>query len=423
MKKDMIKHPIFLVKGLVVIALLTVGLKLCAKTSKMPKGKFVSYHYTRGGGMNPLDRTVYHLRYDEEAQKSLLTISGDCEGEEITVEVGQEVFDRCLQLIEEHKLYRSKGYYKPTFIALDAPSDGFSIVFKDPYQTIDGSGNMPSDIRKGLSAIHAYFKSVVGDRKAEGHVDRLYDIKDVAGFQWTDGVITLTTPKGSADPLKVAARQLTDPDASESDIREMGFERFHDGDQHYLVVHDYRYNRSHLFLTFDGKESTLKQMALRDQASLLCGTFTDGNGRQYIFTADGKCIAPGATEARPFISFSKAGGTVPEYYFGNKKVGGYKLTPAGADIIGADGKVVSHLTRVVEGNDKWDVVNKRFLSRTIIDSLTDEQLKQMIESIFKPTIGYYSNLLWYTDIGGVNVKLLQSEIDKRNASTGKPDKE
>ncbi len=69
------------------------------------------------------------------------------------------------------------------------------------------------------------------------------------------------------------------------------------------------------------------------------------------------------------------------------------------------------------------MVNKRFLSRTIIDSLTDEQLKQMIESIFMPTIGYYSNLLWYTDIGGVNVKLLQSEIDKRNASTGKPNKE
>ena len=238
------KHPVIVILCLVGIALMAVCLKACAKTNKMPKGKFVSYRYTRGGGMNPLNYTIYYLRFDEETNKSLLTISGDCQGEEITVEVGQEVFDRCLQLIEEYKLYRSKGYYKSKIMVLDAPSAGFTVLFTDPYQTIEGSGSMPTDICKGLEAIHQYFKSVVGDRKAEGHVDRLYQTKDIAGYQWTDGKNVITTPDVSANPLKLALRRQSNKDAKESDIKEMGFERFYDGVRHYIVMYDYKYDCS-----------------------------------------------------------------------------------------------------------------------------------------------------------------------------------
>ena len=82
------KHPLLTIIVLVVIALLAICVRICAKTGKMPKGKLVSYQYNRGGGMNPLDYTIFHLRYDETTKKPLLTISGDCQGEEITVEVG-----------------------------------------------------------------------------------------------------------------------------------------------------------------------------------------------------------------------------------------------------------------------------------------------------------------------------------------------
>ena len=335
------KHPLLTIIVLVVIALLAICVRICAKTGKMPKGKLVSYQYNRGGGMNPLDYTIFHLRYDETTKKPLLTISGDCQGEEITVEVGQEVFDRCQQLIEEHKLYRSKGYYEPLFQVLDAPSDGFVVVFEDPYSSISGSGDMPSKIYEGLGAIHKYFKSVVGDRKAEGHVDRLYDIDDIANYKWTDGKDVITLTEASTDPLKLALRKMSDEKATMEDTDKMGYERFRDGDQHYIVIYDYKYDRCRLFFTFDGKESTLRQLNQKDR------------------------------------------------------------------------NLVKALPTVVKDSDKWNVVNERFLSRTIIDNLSDIQLKQMFAAISRLTNGPYSHIVKYTDIGGVNVQLLQSELDKR----------
>lgn len=271
------KYTLFIVLLVISAFALTFSFTMCAQGKGMPTGKFVSYHYTRGGGMNPFDVSVYHLRYDNKTGKKLLTISGDCDGEEITVEVGNEVFEHCLELVKKNKLYRSKGFYKPKFEILDAPSSHFSVSFTEPYQSINGSGDMPEFLWNGLNEIHQYFKSIVGDKKAEGHVDRIYGAEGISGRHWTDGTITITTPDDSEMPLKKAVRGVGD-DSSEP--REMGYSHYHDGDQHYFFIHDYQLKKNRLFYSFDGKESTRKQMVKRDLEALYAGVSNDSTGRK-----------------------------------------------------------------------------------------------------------------------------------------------
>ena len=84
-----------------------------------------------------------------------------------------------------------------------------------------------------LDFIHRYFKSIVGDRKAEGHVDRIYGAEGVTGMRWTDGIQNYMTAKESVTELKRAARGLTGDGNTEPD--NMGYSHFHDGDQHFAT--------------------------------------------------------------------------------------------------------------------------------------------------------------------------------------------
>ena len=409
------KHPIILFLLLVVIAALTFSVQMYAQSHKAPSGKLVNYHFSRGGGMNPMDYTVYHLRYDEKTGKPLLTISGDCQGEEITVEVGEEVFTHCKELIIQHKMYRSKGFYESAVELLDAPSSSFAALFENPYEDIGGSGEMPDFLWEGISDIHRYFKSIVGDRKAEGHVDRIYGAEGVTGMRWTDGIHNYTTAKESVTELKRAARGLTGDGNTEPD--NMGYSHFHDGDQHFVMIHDYQQHQARLFCSFDGKDVSREQMVKRQLAALLCGTYTDGNGRQYVFTADGSCQGPGDAAPKPFIVFRNGNSPKPQYRWEGKTVAGFKLTADGADILGvpaANGaKKARHLKRVNENKEIWPVVNERFLSQPMMDALSLEQLEQMLNSIRVSQDSPYNPMPWYTDIGGVNLELLTSEIEKR----------
>lgn len=404
------KHPLLVVMLLVVAAVLTVSLQMCAKSRKFPSGKFMSYHFSHGGGMNPMEYTIYDLRHDKSG-KALLTVSGQCEGEEITVEVGEEVFDHCLELVKKNNLNRSKGFYKPRFEVLDAPSSSFSVSFKDPYESISGSGDMPQFLWDGISEIHQYFMNIVGDRKAEGHVDRFYKIEGFSGLHWTDGNTIVTTPGESVIELERVVRGL--PEDDNSSPGEMGFEMFRDSDHHYVHIYDYKQKRNRLFYSFDGSAVAREQMVKRDLASMLCGSYTDGGGRRYVFTADGMCQGPADKEPRPFILFPNEKSSVPQYRWEGKIVTGFRLTADGADILGASSKVVCHLTRANEGDEIWPVVNKRFLSQPMLDILSPEQLEQMLKSIYVRHSSPYSSMTWYTDIGGVNRDLLTSELEKR----------
>lgn len=405
------KHQLPLILLLIVAAVLTVSLQMCAKNQKFPSGKFVSYFFCRGGGMNPMDYTIYHLYYDEDTGKPLLTVSGECEGEEITVEAGEEVFKHCLELVKKHKLNRSKGYYKSKFEALDAPSSSFSVSFDDPYEAISGSGDMPQFIWDGISEIHKYLMSVVGGRKAEGHVDRLYKIEGFSGMHWTDGVISVTTSGESVDELKQAARRLDIGEDTSIDV--MGYGIFRDGEHQYVEINDYRNDRNHLFYSFDGTEVAREQMVKRHLASLLCGSYTDEGGRRFVFTADGMCQGPTDESPKPFIVFHNGKSATPQYLWQGNTISGFCLTADGADILGKQSKVVTHLKRANEGDEIWPVVNKRFLSQAMMDVLSTEQLEQMLSSVYVRRDSPYNSMAWYTDIGGVNRDLLISEIAKR----------
>ena len=319
---------------------------MCAQAKNIPDGKFVSYQFILGGGMDPLDVAIFHLRYDEEQGKPLLTVSGDCRGEEITIEVGEEVFAHCLELINKHKLYRSKGFYKSKFEILDAPSAHFSIVYEDPFLIVSGSGEWPDFISNGINDIHKYLKSVVGDRKAEGHVDRIYGADGISGMHWTDGTNTVFTPKESVTPLKRTVRGL-DTDA-DTEPQEMGYSHFKDGNQHYILIHDYQLNIERLFYSYDGKTDTKERMDKQDLASLRNNAIVDSLG-----------------------------------------------------------------------NKRWPIVNERFLSHTMIKSLSAAQLEEMLNSIHVRREYPHSSMEWYTDIGGVNRDLLTSEIKLRKEKANK----
>lgn len=409
------RYRMIAVVGITAVTMLTLCTRLCANTNKMPDGKLVSYHFVRGGGMNYKDVTIYHLRYDEETNKPILTVSGKCEGETITFEVGEEVFEECRKLVEKHKLYKSKGYYEPKIMALDAPSSHFSVTFKDPNKSINGSGNMPDFIWEGISAIHKYFISLAGDRKPEGHVDRIYGEDGIAGLQWTDGYVTISTAEESVNNLKLAVRQLSDSTATINDISGIGYSHFHDGDLHYIVIHDYDNGIHRLFRSFNGKEATMRQLVQRDLASMLSGKYTDATGKTFVITADGMQGEEGK-ELKPLYKVANEESAIKEYYFNNKTYSSFKFTDDGVDFydVSSSSKPKCHLKRVVEGEEFWPVVNERFLNQPMLDALSDKQFEQMNRSLRLNNNEEFSNMIWLTDIGEVNMDLLRSEEKRRN---------
>ena len=272
-----IHHPMLIVLALVVIVLMAVGIEACAKTMKAPKGRLLYYDFHIGGGMNPFDETIYHLRYEGSDKVPTLTVSGPCEGERITFEVSPEVFDRCAMIIRKQGLYRSKGYYKEHIMALDAPSASFSLMFEGADESVSGSGDWPKFVSEGVSVVNTYLRSLVGDRKPEGHVDRIYGGDDLEGMHWTDGTSIVTTTGKEAKELKLLTRQLflaqhptsNAEKTSESTILyEQGFTRFHDGDQHYIVIHDYQNHFHRLFYSFDGSPEAMKKMVDEQVAAI-----------------------------------------------------------------------------------------------------------------------------------------------------------
>ena len=411
------KHKMIVVLCSFVAILLAVSLTACAQSKKMPSGEMVNYSFVHGGGMNPLDQTIYQLSYDEKTGKLMLYVSGDCQGELISMEVGAEVMEQCRKLVKQHKLYKSRGYYKPKMMALDAPSSSFHVSFRNPSAFIDGSGDIPNAIFKGLGAIHQYLRSVVGDRKAEGHVDRVYNHDGIKGMHWTDGRMTVDTPDDSEEPLKKALRLSAD--SSSTDIKQMGFSRFRDGDRHFFVIHDYQCNRHRVFFSFDGSARDLRMLQSRDEADLLIGTFTDGKGHQFVFTPDGMVSKDGG-EPKDLMVFTRADGD-PKYIFDGRQMRSLKLTEKGVDFFGLklpgdredNSLPACSLTRVGEETELWPVVNERFLSQAMLDTLSDSQLEQMRKCIRMHNTLPDGGMMWYTDIGEINHQLLDSEIEHR----------
>ena len=122
----------------------------------------------------------------------LLKLKADCMDETVTFEVGDSVFEHCDSIIRATKVYRSKGFYKAEYLVLDAPSMSFSVSYADPEEDFSASGDVPSDIHKGISALITYLEGLRGGRKAVGHLDVRRLVPGDSTFMntvWTNGYI------------------------------------------------------------------------------------------------------------------------------------------------------------------------------------------------------------------------------------------
>lgn len=176
------------------VLLIFFGCTVAMAGKKEPKGYLTSFCYNMGGGMEISIQDEVYLRLKDDG-KRLLTLRGSCYFERITFEVGEDVFLRCDSIIRATKLYKSEGYYKPEIMVLDAPSSGFSAYYDDKglYQMINGNGDMPDEIWKGMHAVVNYLKSLRGGREAKGHMAKQEFLKTtelIKGTEWVDGPVT-----------------------------------------------------------------------------------------------------------------------------------------------------------------------------------------------------------------------------------------
>ncbi len=189
----------------ILLAVLWMGTPVSAKGKKAPKSELKSFSYYMGGGMdiNHQDEVTLRLTRDGKRQ---LTLRGDCYYERLTFEVGEDVFLRCDSIIHATNLYQSKGFYEWEMRILDAPSSGFDVIYADAKESFRGSGNMPSEIWKGMYEVVDYLKSLRGDRQAFGHLtvtyySNPYEIPNFKTTVWTDGIIEYTPDEGGFKEL------------------------------------------------------------------------------------------------------------------------------------------------------------------------------------------------------------------------------
>lgn len=167
-----------------------------------PTSEIREIFFRIGGGMNPYDEAYVQLTRAKDGTLTL-TLKGDCPQEKLSFEVEDSVMERCKQIIKEHKLWKADGYYKPEYQLLDAPSTSFHVSYKNYNDSFSASGDIPRDIRRGISAITGYLESLRGDRQAEGHFKRMWStmIKLDGSTTWSNGEISFTPEEKGIDEL------------------------------------------------------------------------------------------------------------------------------------------------------------------------------------------------------------------------------
>ena len=183
-------------KRILLTALTTLtAIIMNAATLGMPAGELKSITYRVGGGMLPYDQAYNNLAKGDDGQW-VLTNKGISPGETVSIVVPDSVAERCLKIMEEQKLYLSQGTYPydREHIVLDAPSTNFSAVFinrtpgaKKKFAFIDASGDIPENIRNGISVLTDYLDSFTKGIKAPGHLDRLYGDAKPTATKFSDG--------------------------------------------------------------------------------------------------------------------------------------------------------------------------------------------------------------------------------------------
>ena len=174
---------------MMMLVVICVGITASARGKKAPKSELKSFSYYMGGGMLIEQQDMVELRLSKDGKRTL-TMRGSCYYERISFEVGEEVFLKVDSIIHATKLYESKGNYKYDVMIMDAPSSSFHATYTDYKESFSGSGNMPSEIWKGMNKVVDYLKSLRGDREARGHMLTRYRMKSndpIKDTEWVDG--------------------------------------------------------------------------------------------------------------------------------------------------------------------------------------------------------------------------------------------
>ena len=272
----------------------------------MPKGEFRSYEYRVSGGMNPFEQAYYNLEVTDEG-KNVLTVKGTSPGERISFEVADSVVARVVKMIEDEKIYTAAGFYKPdpNFIVHDAPSVNFDARFKEPGNRrsnyISASGDIPRDLHNNIRKVNDYLQSLVGDRKAFGHLDNLYKKKPNATKFSDGGDFTFDV---EADNLTEFFKKCN-ADALNENFHEASwrssFYRDNDGIE-YLYV-------SNSGIEYNNSLPQVDKVPKSPMTPLIQGLYTDDAGKTYVFTREGtlKHSLDAAKEVPVTIKANKGG--------------------------------------------------------------------------------------------------------------------
>lgn len=181
------------IKLCIVLAAIVAAFSPLKANAGEPTSEIREILYRIGGGMSPFDDAYVQLLRNKDGSLTL-TLRGDCPNEKISFEVADSVMARCSQLISEHKLWKSKGFYKPAYRVLDAPTESFSVHYTDYNDSFDASGEIPKNLRAGIYAITEYLNSLRGDRLAIGHFKRKWNEKEAldSKTKWSNGVFSFT---------------------------------------------------------------------------------------------------------------------------------------------------------------------------------------------------------------------------------------
>ena len=249
-----------------------------------PQLKYFSYR--RGGGMLPETSMFYELTRDKEGHKTL-KMRGDCWLEEIEIPVAEEVFQKVGDLIMEYGLHKSIGYYKPEMIIHDAPSVSFSAAFEG-YRMFGGSGDIPTEMNKGLHEICTYLESLRGNTKARGHLDVLREMPNLTGMQLYNGHELVNADEMKTELYDVVVSYFEDKTDETNKVApaDLRITARRDANRTYVIVESNRHKYAdNYFVVQPGRGRHL--IDREEFIRYLAGTYHGSDGKTYIFTTDG----------------------------------------------------------------------------------------------------------------------------------------
>ncbi len=241
------------------------------------------FSFRQGGGMRIELSFHYELNRDKEG-KGFLTMTGDCWHEEITIPVGEEVFQEVARIVLENGLDKAIGFYKPEMIIHDAPSLSFSGRFLDG-KSFNGSGDIPREFSKGVRILKEYFDKLRGDIKAPGHLDTSYERPDFKDMWLFNGIEVVDGSDAPDELIDIANDYIGNENPAPPS--QFSITTVLDGSRTYIAVENPSCDYSETYFLI--KPEWERHLIDREELiRYLAGTYHGSDGKTYIFTYDGK---------------------------------------------------------------------------------------------------------------------------------------